>query len=162
MIERALGLIVLIFLFMISFLLTFYTKRTIYQFLCILLIMVLTGIAYLYLNAEFLATIQIIVYVGAILVMFLFTLLLFPEVEEIKISEIKELRYRTYLPLGFFLGLILLSLFKGVPEKYSVKGIYFDAEMVSLLLFNEYTLVIYLLAFILTFPMVALYIFLRD
>lgn len=162
MLERALGLILINVLFVLLFLLTFYAKRTLYQFLSVLSIMVLVGVTYLYLNAEFLAAIQIIVYVGAILVMFLFTLILFPEVEEVGGAEIKNLNYRTYLPLGLFICLVLFSLFHGVPEKYQLKRIYFDAEEISFLLFNEYTLVLYVLAFILTFPMVALYIFVRD
>lgn len=162
MIERAVGLLLINMLFVLFFFLTFYVKKTIYQFLCILSTMVLVGATYLYLNAEFLAAIQIIVYVGAILVMFLFTLLLFPEVEEIERTEIKKLNCRTYLPLGLFISLVLFSLFQGVPEKYQLKNLYFDAEEISFLLFNEYTLILYVLAFILIFPMVALYIFVRD
>lgn len=162
MLERAVGLILMNVLFVLFFLLTFYAKRTLYQFLSILSIMVLVGATYLYLNAEFLAAIQMIVYVGAILVMFLFILLLFPEVEEIGGTEIKNLNYRTYLPLGLFICLVLFSLFQGVPEKYQLKNLFFDAEEISFLLFNEYTLILYVLAFILTFPMVALYMFVRD
>lgn len=162
MIERAIGLVLINLLFVLTFFLTFYVRKTIYQFLCILSTMVLLGVTYLYLNAEFLAVIQIIVYVGAILVMFLFTLLLFPEIEEIERSEIKGLNYKNYLPLGLFVCLVLISLVQGVPENYQLKSLRFDAEEMALLLFNEYTLIIYLLAFILAFPMVALYIFVRE
>lgn len=163
MIERALSLLILTGLFFVFSFLVFYFRHLVYQFLCILLLMVLQGVLYLYLNAEFLAAIQVIVYAGAILVMFLFTLFLFPE-EELKDlkRDLKNLRYASFIPISLFIFLLLVGLTRGIPESYSPRKIYFDLKEVSILLFNEYYLAIFVLAFILSFPMVALYVFFKK
>jgi NADH-quinone oxidoreductase subunit J len=125
--------------------------------------MVLQGVLYLYLNAEFLAAIQVIVYAGAILVMFLFTLFIFPEAElkDLKM-DLKNLRYASFIPISLFIFLLLVGLTRGISESYSPRKIYFDLKEVSMLLFNEYYLAIFVLAFILSFPMVALYVFFKK
>jgi len=61
---------------------------------------------YLFLNAEFIAAIQIIVYAGAILVLFLFVVMLF----NLR-HEIKEERYIGEWPVGLFIALSLLIVF---------------------------------------------------
>ncbi|MEZ0344255.1 MAG: NADH-quinone oxidoreductase subunit J [Caldimicrobium sp.] len=162
MIERAIALLILTGLFFIFTLLAFFFRHLVYQFLCILVLMVLQGVLYLYLNAEFLGAIQVIVYAGAVLIMFLFTLFLFPE-EELKHLKIdlKNLKYSSFLPVALFIFLLLSVLVKGIPESYQPRNIYFDLKEISNLLFNEYWLAIFLLAFILSFPMVALYVFFK-
>ncbi len=163
MIERALSLLFLTGLFFVFSFLAFYFRHLVYQFLCILILMVLQGVLYLYLNAEFLGAIQIIVYAGAILVMFLFTLFLFPE-EELKDLKMnfKKLRYTFFIPISLFIFLLLVSLIRGIPDSYSPRRIYFDLKEISILLFNEYYLAIFVVAFILSFPMVALYVFFKK
>ncbi|MFN4131879.1 MAG: NADH-quinone oxidoreductase subunit J [Caldimicrobium sp.] len=160
MFERGLILFILTFFSFLLFFLTFLFKDLLYQFLTILLLMILLGVYYLFLNAEFLAAIQIIVYAGAILIMFLFTLFLFPD-EKLKPSKeyIQKGSYLTFFPLGFFLFLILITLFKGIPDFYSIQKIEFDLKSISKILFNEYWILIYILAFLLSLPMIALYIF---
>ncbi|BAU23298.1 hypothetical protein THC_0913 [Caldimicrobium thiodismutans] len=163
MIERGIALLILTGLFFIFTFFTFFFRHLVYQFLCILVLMVLHGVLYLYLNAEFLAAIQVIVYAGAILVMFLFTLFLFPE-EELKDlkGDFKRIKYTSFLPIAIFICLLFLVLVKGIPESYSPLKIYFDLKEMSVLLFNEYWMAIFLLAFILSFPMVALYVFFKK
>ncbi|MFN3921002.1 MAG: NADH-quinone oxidoreductase subunit J [Caldimicrobium sp.] len=160
MFERGLILLILTFFSFLLFFLTFLFKDLLYQFLTILLLMILLGVYYLFLNAEFLAAIQIIVYAGAILIMFLFTLFLFPD-EKVKASKeyIQKGSYLTFFPTGFFLFLILITLFKGIPDFYSIQKIEFDLKSISKILFNEYWILIYILAFLLSLPMIALYIF---
>ena len=58
---------------------------------------------YLFLNAEFIAAIQIIVYAGAILVLFLFVVLLLNLREELRIS-----RFIGSWPVGLFISAALL------------------------------------------------------
>ncbi len=161
MVERGLLLFVLTFFVLFLFFLTFIFRQILYQFLTILLIMVLLGIYYLFLNAEFIAAIQVIVYAGAILIMFLFTIFLFPE-EELKYSrDILKTHYSSFLPLGFFLALFLFSLFKAIPKSYKEQNFYFDLKILSKILFNDYWITIYILAFLLSLPMIALYIFFK-
>jgi len=163
MLVRALSLLGLSFIFLIFTLLTFYFRHLVYQFLCILLLMILQGVLYLYLNAEFLGAIQIIVYAGAILIMFLFTLFLFPEedLKDLKLN-LKELKYTSFLPIAFFVFLLLFTLIKKIPESYLPVSIFFDLKEVGRLLFNDYYLTLFVLAFILSFPMVALYVFFKE
>lgn len=113
MIERGIALLILTGLFFIFTFFAFFFRHLVYQFLCILVLMVLQGVLYLYLNAEFLAAIQVIVYAGAILIMFLFTLFLFPE-EELKDlkGDFKRIKYPSFLPIAIFISLLLLVLVK--------------------------------------------------
>lgn len=163
MIERAIALLIFTSLFFIFTLFTFFFRHLVYQFLCILVLMVLQGILYLYLNAEFLAAIQVIVYAGAILVMFLFTLFLFPEedLRDVK-GDFRSLRYTPFLPVALFIFLFLWELIRGIPESYLPQKIYFDLREMASLLFNEYWIILFILAFILSFPMVALYVFFKE
>lgn len=161
-IERALSLLILTGLFFFFTFLAFYFRHLVYQFLCILVLMILQGVLYLYLNAEFLAAIQVIVYAGAILVMFLFTLFLFPEEElrDLKM-DFKKIKYTSFLPIALLVFLLLIGLVRGIPQTYLPQRLYFDLKEMSALLFNEYWVTIFLLAFILSFPMVALYVFFK-
>lgn len=160
MLERGIILFILTLFSLFLFFLTFLFNQLLYQFLSILLLMILLGVYYLFLNAEFLAGIQVIVYAGAILIMFLFTLFLFPE-KEVRSFQgpFKKINYLVFFPLGIFLSLMLISLFKGVPNVYKLQNFYFDLRNISKVLFNEYWIVIYILAFLLSLPMIALYIF---
>lgn len=162
MIERAISLLIISSLFFFFLLLTYYFRHFIYQFLSILVLMVLQGVLFLYLNAEFLAAVQIIVYVGAILIMFLFSLFLFPE-EELKgiKTDVSRISYMTFLPIGLLVLLLVISLYRAIPENYSKQEFLSDIKVIGNFLFNEYWFLIYLLAFILSLPMVALYIFFR-
>ncbi|MFN3567510.1 MAG: NADH-quinone oxidoreductase subunit J [Caldimicrobium sp.] len=165
MFERGLILLCLLGLSLFLFFLTFIFRHILYQFLSILLIMLLIGISYLFLNAEFLAAVQIIVYAGAILIMFLFTLFLFPE-EELNPYALTSKDIKTdiflFLPLGLFLFLFLYSLFKSVPGIYTSQSITFDLKPLAETLYNNYWIVIYILGFLLSLPMIGLYIFLKK
>ncbi len=56
---------------------------------------------YVTLHAEFLAVVQIMVYAGAILVLYLFTVML--------LNVRKELKYHSQVPIGTLLALVLLT-----------------------------------------------------
>ncbi|MFN3406693.1 MAG: NADH-quinone oxidoreductase subunit J [Caldimicrobium sp.] len=165
MFERGLILLCLLGLSLFLFFLTFIFRHILYQFLSILLIMLLIGIFYLFLNAEFLAAVQIIVYAGAILIMFLFTLFLFPEEElnpYVPTSKDGKIKLSLFLPLGLFLFLFLLSLFKNAPNFYTLQKITFDLTTLAKTFYNEYWIILFFLAFLLSLPMIGLYIFLKK
>jgi NADH-quinone oxidoreductase subunit J len=106
----------------------------------------LAGI-YLLLNAQFIAIIQILVYAGAIMVLFLFVIMLLNLEKEKKIIT----RHRLQKVLGVFLGVILLAqigmIFNSVlleggkgnfpPEKVAAIG---NTEVVARLLFTDFLL----------------------
>lgn len=98
---------------------------------------------YLFLNAEFIAAIQVIVYAGAILVLFLFVVLLLNLKEEIAIK-----RFVGSWPAGLFVtGLLFVSVVtalgsyvKGPIGKYSIEAIRSETHTKALgkLLYTEY------------------------
>lgn len=106
----------------------------------------LAGI-YLLLNAQFIAIIQILVYAGAIMVLFLFVIMLLNLEKEKKIIT----RHRLQKVVGVFLGVILLAqigmIFNSVlleggkgnfpPEKVAAIG---NTEVVARLLFTDFLL----------------------
>jgi NADH-quinone oxidoreductase subunit J len=106
----------------------------------------LAGI-YLLLNAQFIAVIQVLVYAGAIMVLFLFVIMLLNLEKEKKIIT----RHRLQKVLGIFLGIILLAqigmvfnsvLLEGTkgtfpPEKVAGLG---NTQVVARLLFTDYLL----------------------
>jgi NADH-quinone oxidoreductase subunit J len=66
---------------------------------------------YLTLNAQFIAMVQVLVYAGAIMVLFLFVIMLLNLGDDKRLRE--HLGVRTYLGIGFSVGLVLelLSIF---------------------------------------------------
>jgi NADH-quinone oxidoreductase subunit J len=98
---------------------------------------------YLFLNAEFIAAIQVIVYAGAILVLFLFVLLLLNLREELKLKK-----FIGSWPAGLFITATLLvlvlsvlrSFVPGPAGKYSVEFIKQETHTKALgkLLYTDY------------------------
>lgn len=134
-------------------------KNLVHSLLWILLMFVHLGGLYLLLNAEFLAMVQIIVYAGAILVMFLFVVFLLNLKEEIKESVfIKSWQSRLYA--------ILITFFFAILGAFTYKKSYtgsFTIELVEkeghtktigLALFNEYLFPFLILGLILLIPLI--------
>jgi len=105
----------------------------------------LSGI-YLLLHAQFIAAVQVIVYAGAIMVLFLFVIMLLdPFSASILADKKKYLRY-----LAVFLGLVVMILLyplltsynlAGAPRMPSVsEGDLGSTYRIGLMLFNEYLL----------------------
>lgn len=85
---------------------------------CVLFMLVLfihiAGL-YLFLNAEFLAAVQVIVYAGAILVLFLFVIMLL----NLK-TEATARKFQSQWPIGLGIGAILMIFFVSILRKVSV------------------------------------------
>jgi NADH-quinone oxidoreductase subunit J len=115
----------------------------------IFLIMTLFSLAgiYLLLNAQFIAVIQVLVYAGAIMVLFLFVIMLLNLEKEMKVVTRRKLQKA----LGVFLGIMLLAQFgmifhsvilegtkgKFPPEQVTAMG---NTQVVARLLFTDYLL----------------------
>ncbi len=105
------------------------------------------GGIYLLLNAPFIAVIQVLVYAGAIMVLFLFVIMLLNLEKEKKLIT----RHRLQKVLGAFLGIILLAqigmIFRSIllegskgkfsPEQVAAVG---NTQVVARLLFTDYLL----------------------
>lgn len=133
-------------------------KNLVYSLLWILLMFIHLGGLYLLLNAEFLAMVQLIVYAGAILVMFLFVVFLLNLKEEIKEAVfLHKWSSRLYgiIFLLFFAFLGVWSYkneFKGI---YSIEFIEKEGhpKVIGTVLFNEYIFPFLILGFILLVPL---------
>lgn len=135
-------------------------KNPVHAVLWLLLLFLHVAVIYLFLNAEFLAMVQVIVYAGAILVMFLFTLFL------LGARELpKKKRYTSMLEGRLLIGLsitaTLLAVFSSIKAnytgKYTIKYIQEvgNTKAVGVMLFNEYSLAVLILGVILLIPMIA-------
>ncbi len=101
---------------------------------------------YLFLNAEFLAVIQIIVYAGAILVLFLFVIMLLNLKKEETVRK-----YQDQWPVAAGVGVILAVFFVAIVGKisvlaplgkYSIEAIQSEGSLMSIgkVLYTEYLL----------------------
>jgi NADH-quinone oxidoreductase subunit J len=81
-------------------------RNPVHSVMWMLVVFVHIAVLFLFLNAEFLAAIQIIIYAGAVLVLFLFVLMLL----NLKPSDL-EMRFQRQWPLGAALAVGFLVLF---------------------------------------------------
>lgn len=104
--ELILGLILIL-----SSLGVILAKKPVYSCLYFLLTLMTLATIYLQLSAEFIGVMQILVYAGAILVIFMFVMILFQDANE-KIKEIKSQSTPLLLLIGgtgFLLSLVLFG-----------------------------------------------------
>lgn len=92
------------FIIILAFFIVF-TRNSISSILALILIYVLVAILFLILGAEFLAILLIIVYVGAISILFLFVIMML----NLRIIEVKNIIFN-YLPISLFIFIHFLLL----------------------------------------------------
>jgi NADH-quinone oxidoreductase subunit J len=80
------------------------SRNPVHSVLCLILAFVNASGLFILLGAEFLAMILVIVYVGAVLVLFLFVVMML----DVDFAELRQ-GFLQYLPIGAFLGIILLT-----------------------------------------------------
>jgi len=121
-----------------------YSKKAIHSVIALLLTMVLIGGIYLLLDAEFIAAVQLLVYAGGIIVLFLFVVLL---VALHKTEDLRLFNRYTHLTLGlitFLIAVLGYTFYKipfaAAPEK--VTNIIADGstEAVAKVLYSDYIL----------------------
>lgn len=110
-------------------------RNPVHSVLLMLILFVHMAGLYLFLNAEFLAAVQIIVYAGAILVMFLFVIMLL----NLKTEETVK-KYQSQWPIALVVVAVLAVLFVAVvgnievlPElgEYSIEAIKSEGSMMT-------------------------------
>lgn len=134
-------------------------RNPVYAALHLMLAFFTTGGIWLMLQAEFLAIALIVVYVGAVMVLFLFVVMML----DINIDRIREGFWR-YLPLGAVLGLLMVlemglvlgSKYFHVPiAEVAVPAGVSNTKEIGALLVTEYVLPFELSAIILLVGMIA-------
>lgn len=115
----------------------------IHSALSLILVMVALAILYLLLGAEFIAAVQIIVYAGAIMVLFVFVIMLLNAGVEERTSFSKMAKYAG-MPLAIFLLLEIAhwvwhaSVGSKVANGAGAAGAAFSTRALSLALFQQY------------------------
>ncbi len=121
-------------------------KNPVHSVMWMLVLFVHIAALYLFLNAEFLAAIQIIVYAGAILVLFLFVIMLL----NLR-NEETERKFQRQWPIGVIIGVVFMAFLvmilgeiTVVPRlgKYSVEFIQSEGNLMTIgkILYTEYLL----------------------
>ncbi len=121
-------------------------KNPVHSVLWMLVLFVHMAGLYLFLNAEFLAAVQIIVYAGAIMVLFLFVIMLL----DLRKEE-KEFRLQKQWPVSAVTGVLFLVVLISIvgkitvlPEigKYSIEAIQAEGSMMTIgkVLYTKYLL----------------------
>ncbi len=135
-------------------------RNMVHAVVWMLLMFVHIGGLYLFLNAEFFAVIQVIVYAGAVLVMFLFVVLLLNLREEQGLPIfIRGVQGRVIIGLILLLTLVSAAgqASKGQGGRFSIDYIQRQTHIKVLgsVLFNDYVYPFLIMGFILFVPMVA-------
>ena len=122
-------------------------REPVHSALALVLVMISLAILYLLLGAAFIAAIQILVYAGAIMVLFVFVIMLLNAGEEVR-TNVSRLAKWVGLPLGiFFLLEMAYSLFRefGGRAGLAAGGAFaapvpVSTEQLSMKLFTEFVL----------------------
>ena len=142
------------------------SKNPVHSVLFLILAFFNSGALFVILGAEFLAMMLVIVYVGAVAVLFLFVVMML----NINYSTIKD-GFQKYLPIGLLIGLILfieiiLMVFSGdllVNQNENILTNLPNTHQIGLLLYTDYIYVFQLSGLILLVAMVgAIVLTLRD
>ncbi|MFW2512885.1 NADH-quinone oxidoreductase subunit J [Demequina sp. SO4-13] len=118
-----------------------FARRPAHIAMSIVLVMVGLAAAYVGLDAPFLGVVQIVVYTGAVMMMFLFVLMLVgvDEREDLK-ETITGQRWIAFFAAGG-LALLLVSVVGRVTIEPAPRGVVGNPEEIAMVLFGEYVLV---------------------
>lgn len=131
------------FVIVVTSILVVTRKNAVHSVLWMLILFIHIAALFLFLNAEFLAAIQIIIYAGAMLVLYLFVVMLLNLKQEERIP-----RFTSLWPLGLLtatglllvLGLTAKTIIKGPPYIYTVDFVneIGHLSLVGQVLYTEY------------------------
>src|ERR1041384_4512346 len=116
-------------------------KHVLYSALSLILMLTSMSVLFILLRADFLAVIQVIVYAGAIMVLFVFVIMLLnlPQDED-GADRVRWLKFAG-IPLGlFFLFLVVATLWDVEPLRGAQAGITASPQAIGQSLFTDYLL----------------------
>jgi NADH-quinone oxidoreductase subunit J len=140
---------IIAFITVIPALALIFARKPVHIAMAIVLVMVGLAVAYVSLDAPFLGVVQIVVYTGAVMMLFLFVLMLVgvDQRETLK-DSIKGQRW-----VGLFLATGIALLLLGVATRTTInfqdKDVASDPEDIAVALFSRYVIVMEALAFVL-------------
>lgn len=118
-------------------------KEPVHSALSLILVMVALAVLYLLLGAAFIAAIQILVYAGAIMVLFVFVIMLLNAGEEVR-TNLSRLARWVGMPLGIFflaeMGYLLFREYAGRAGDATAAPVVASTTDLSMKLFTEFVL----------------------
>jgi NADH-quinone oxidoreductase subunit J len=120
-------------------------RNPVHSALCLVVVFVCLALLYVLLGAEFLAAVQVIVYAGAIMVLFLFVIMLLNLEAEARSQGLSRTAFRACSMVGAGLLLLLLlgggalKVLRGAPME-QLSGAPGNTRAVAELLFTKYLL----------------------
>ena len=114
-------------------------RHPIHSALSLIVVMVALAALYLLLGAEFIAAVQVIVYAGAIMVLFVFVIMLLNAGEEERTSFSRMARY-VGVPLGVLLTVQLAYVVGKAASAHPTAGGPVSTRKLSTLLFQDFVL----------------------
>ena len=145
-----------------SSLLVILSKNPIHSVLFLILVFFNTAILFLFSGAEFLAMILLIVYIGAVAVLFLFVIMML----DINTAKLRQ-SFLNYLPIGLFVGFVILLellyvvsqsklnfLSKNIAENKITNEIFENTKIIGNVLYTDYFLLFQLSGIILLVAMI--------
>jgi NADH-quinone oxidoreductase subunit J len=133
-----------------------FSKQTVNAALFLILAFVASSGLFMLMGAELLSIMMILIYVGAVLVLLLFVLMMV-DIDAIHVKTV----VRQNLATGVFIGLIGLMIFAGIfvqffAESMVVHNVFkITTAQIAMTLFNEYYLIVVLAGLLLLIGMVA-------
>ena len=117
-------------------------RRPIYSALALIVVMVSLAAIYLLLGAEFLAAIQVLVYAGAIMVVFVFVIMLLNAGKESPSTKSVFARYLSLPAIAAFFGFVIYAVVTEFPRASLAVGGHLEGNVhnVARLLFRDYVL----------------------
>ncbi len=126
-----------------------FAKKPVHVAMAVVTVMVGLAIAYVGLEAPFLGAVQIVVYTGAVMMLFLFTLMLVGVDRRESLKETIKGQKWIGLALATGLGALLIAVVSRVTFQVTDKPQTGDPEVVAKALFGDYVLVMEALGFLL-------------
>tara|TARA_Y100000588_G_scaffold379242_1_gene461068 strand:+ start:432 stop:1034 length:603 start_codon:yes stop_codon:yes gene_type:complete len=145
------------FIILISSIMVISSRNPVHSVLFLIFAFFNSAALFLMLGAEFIAMMLVVVYVGAVAVLFLFVVMML----DIKISEIKK-GFQKYLPFGITIGLILLieliivlnSDFSNIQINQKSNTLMSNTHLIGSILYTDYILLFQISGLILLVAMI--------
>jgi NADH-quinone oxidoreductase subunit J len=118
-----------------------FSREAIRSVLSLVLVMLSLSVLFLLLSAQFIFAVQVIVYAGAVMVLFLFVIALLGPVRE---RRSQRLRFQPWFGLGFaaVLGIVIYSTLSGVhfrpPDRGVDQAVFGTVQSIAVGLFTTY------------------------
>jgi NADH-quinone oxidoreductase subunit J len=115
-------------------------KHVLYSALSLIVMLTAMSVLFIFLRADFLAVIQVIVYAGAIMVLFTFVIMLLNlPADEDGVDRLRWLKF-VGIPLGLFLLFLIIATLWNVEPLRSTSQMIGSPRAIGISLFNDYLL----------------------